>query len=95
MSKTETRELHIEVECPECYGNGYYEVGPECNRPASNCCGGCYRQEPCDHDHCVDGFITVTIDEDTTIQVVKHLIQNEVDEAMDLIDDQCHGICQR
>lgn len=36
------------ITCPECYGDGKYEVGPECTRPASNCCGGCYYFEKCE-----------------------------------------------
>jgi len=35
--------------CSECYGNGYVDVGPECDKPASMCCGGCYRKEKCDN----------------------------------------------
>ena len=34
--------------CNECDGRGYVEVGPECDRPASMCCGGCYSKEKCD-----------------------------------------------
>jgi hypothetical protein len=35
-------------ECDECYGSGTYEVGPECMKPASMCCGGCYVTVKCD-----------------------------------------------
>ena len=35
-------------ECNECYGAGTYEMGPECDKPASMCCGGCYVTVKCD-----------------------------------------------
>lgn len=37
-----------EIECSECEGEGYNEIGPECNQPASNCCGGCYVKQQCE-----------------------------------------------
>lgn len=36
------------MECEECFGSGYYEIGPECDRPASMCCGGCYKKVKCE-----------------------------------------------
>lgn len=35
------------IDCPDCDGEGSVEVGPECNRPASQCCGGCYKDAQC------------------------------------------------
>lgn len=40
-------EDEAEQECSECGGEGVVEVGPECNVPISECCGGCFRSEPC------------------------------------------------
>lgn len=34
-------------ECPTCYGQGYHEHR-SCNKPTSECCGGCYREVWCD-----------------------------------------------
>lgn len=34
--------------CIHCNGEGYTENGPYCNKPASECCGGCYTQVECD-----------------------------------------------
>ena len=34
-------------ECKTCKGEGVIEYGPECNKPMSQCCGGCFREEPC------------------------------------------------
>lgn len=36
-----------EKECPDCDGEGFHEIGPECSQPASNCCGGCYTRREC------------------------------------------------
>jgi len=41
-------ELWITIECEECNGKGSVEIGPECDRVASMCCGGCYREESCE-----------------------------------------------
>lgn len=34
--------------CEECSGLGYVEIGPECDKPASMCCGGCYVKVECE-----------------------------------------------
>jgi hypothetical protein len=36
------------MECKECFGSGQYEIGPECDKPASMCCGGCYKKVKCE-----------------------------------------------
>lgn len=36
------------MECKECFGSGYYEMGPECDKLASMCCGGCYKKVKCE-----------------------------------------------
>lgn len=38
-------------ECETCHGEGIVEFGPDCSRPASDCCGGCYREAPCPDCH--------------------------------------------
>jgi hypothetical protein len=45
--KLKIMSVNYEYECPECDGDGSCEIGPECGRPASNCCGGCYHTEVC------------------------------------------------
>ena len=47
--KTPKIILTLNEECKECSGEGYYEVGPDCNKPASMCCGGCYKRFECDN----------------------------------------------
>ena len=37
-----------ENQCIHCEGIGYLEYGPECSKPASECCGGCYTQVKCE-----------------------------------------------
>lgn len=34
--------------CPECKGSGVIEIIGACNKPASECCGGCVKEEDCD-----------------------------------------------
>jgi RecJ-like exonuclease len=34
--------------CPECKGSGAIEIIGSCNKPASECCGGCVKEETCD-----------------------------------------------
>ena len=37
------------IECFECGGEGEYEgTYPECSKPASHCCGGCYKKYECE-----------------------------------------------
>ena len=42
-------ELNAEarVPCETCNDEGTVEVGPECDRPMNECCGGCYRTLRC------------------------------------------------
>ena len=83
----------IEVQCPDCSGEGFHEVGPECGYPASNCCGGCYHQEEC--DTCSgDKFVTLTFEEDETADIIKALVAGQIDEARAIINDQHHEVCQ-
>lgn len=34
--------------CENCGGEGYVESGPECDLPASMCCGGCTKKVECE-----------------------------------------------
>jgi hypothetical protein len=43
------KTIERQVECPECYGKGTLEYGPECYLPASMCCGGCYKTVTCEY----------------------------------------------
>lgn len=36
------------MRCEECDGDGYIEIGPECMKPASMCCGGCTKTVECE-----------------------------------------------
>lgn len=38
------------IECFECGGDGtYYSTYPNCSKPATECCGGCYDLLECDY----------------------------------------------
>ena len=41
-------EEGTEIECLCCNGEGTEEIGPDCSRPASSCCGGCFMQVECE-----------------------------------------------
>jgi hypothetical protein len=50
--------MNEEVECKECDGEGFIEIGPICSYPASQCCGGCYERKQC--ENCMgDGQVEV------------------------------------
>ena len=92
MSREENT-LEIEVQCPECKGEGYHEVGPECDRPASMCCGGCYTRQLC--EECDGGEVTLTFTEEEAVGLIEDIIYGNIDNARDFINDQHHEICQR
>lgn len=37
-----------EIECPDCYGEGWYNQRAYCFEPASSCCGGCSEDVGCE-----------------------------------------------
>ena len=39
------------MNCKTCNGTGRYDTFVECFRPASNCCGGCYKEVDCEICH--------------------------------------------
>lgn len=43
-----SKDMSGSVMCEDCYGQGYVMIGPDCDRPASMCCGGCYKKVECD-----------------------------------------------
>jgi hypothetical protein len=69
MSNQE-QTLTITLGCPDCGGDGYHEVGPECSRPASSCCGGCYRSEGC--KGCNEtGEVELVINSESLIEMIE------------------------
>lgn len=91
--RNQKNTLEIEVKCPECDGEGFHEIGPECNSPASQCCGGCYHFVTC--TSCDGGAIILEFEEDETIEIIKSLISGNIEEAQDSINDKHLGICQQ
>ena len=57
------------VDCPDCNGDGFHEVGPQCFKPASDCCGGCYIHEDC--KGCESGEVSLTINDDGMAQLIE------------------------
>lgn len=37
----------VDPDCDECEGEGFIETMKICNRPPSDCCGGCTESHPC------------------------------------------------
>lgn len=69
-------EVYIEIECPECEGEGNREIGPECGRPASNCCGGCYHTEIC--ENCSgEGKLEVRMDSDDVQSIYEAIHESD------------------
>lgn len=68
--KNQNTELDLqkehEIDCPECEGEGTYEDGPICTRPASQCCGGCYETRVCEK---CNGRGTVFLDHEALIEL--------------------------
>ena len=50
------------MDCEDCNGDGYQEELHCTVGSASLCCGGCYRNVPCDNDECFEGKVEVEID---------------------------------
>lgn len=67
------KNFWINIECPECDGNGFHEIGPECSRPASDCCGGCYRKEGCDYC-CGEGEIEIPFYQEDAQEMIQMII---------------------
>ena len=81
-------KVWVTIDCPECGGDGKYEVGPQCSRPASECCGGCYVTERC--EQCSgSGRVTTTLDAETIGEIVSHLIHRDFSEARDCVIINC------
>jgi len=48
MQNTEFAQFN---KCLNCGGDGFIEVGPTCSKPASMCCGGCYKKIECECEY--------------------------------------------
>lgn len=71
MQLSRNEKLTFEIDCKEC-DEGKLEVGPICNRPASNCCGGCFETHQC--DTCEgSGTLYVKLDHDDLQDLVLEL----------------------
>lgn len=66
-------KVYISIECEECDGEGIIEIGPECSRPASLCCGGCYREERCEECN-GEGKIEAELDSDEVQEIIESIL---------------------
>ena len=84
--------LEIEVKCPDCNGEGFHEIGPDCGKPASNCCGGCYHRVLC--DSCDGGEVTLVFSKDEAICIIEDIIKGDINGARESINNKRDSICQ-
>ncbi len=81
----------VSVACKVCLGKGYFMIGPECSNPASECCGGCYREVNCD---CCNGKGSVdmfNVPRDTpsdVLSVLSTIDNNDVDNDLDRVQEE-------
>lgn len=74
----------VTTNCIECDGDGSYEVGPQCDKPASMCCGGCYVTERC--EYCSgSGRVTTRLEAETIGEIIDSLLHNDFDGARLLV----------
>jgi hypothetical protein len=79
-----TLKIWVTCDCPQCDGDGHYESGPECFKPASECCGGCYKTYQC--ETCSgSGKVMTTLDPETIGEIVDNLLNGYHQEARELI----------
>jgi len=76
---SENIEVTIEITCPECNGEGFNEWGPECSKPASMCCGGCYKTIEC--DKCSSGEASITLDHSDVQDLIEWVMSGDMEEA--------------
>lgn len=65
------------IECFECDGVGMIDgTLPECFKPASECCGGCYTTYTC--KYCSGSGVILALDDDMSIDIVMLNAYNDI-----------------
>ena len=80
----------LEIKCKDCDGEGTYEYGPVCSKPASMCCGGCFETMKC--EECSGGFITTDLSDIELDELVKDCVIEsglKEDDLKIAINDDC------
>lgn len=73
-------------DCLQCDGNGMYSVGPKCNQPASDCCGGCYEDFVCS-DCSGEGKIYITIEDEILAEIIDSIFEDDLAQAKEIIKE--------
>lgn len=74
----------INIDCNDCSGDGYHEEGPECSQPASNCCGGCYKEVQC--KQCAGtGKLELMFTQEELVEVLENISQKYYDDAFSIV----------
>lgn len=87
--------VDVSVACSVCSGVGYVMVGPECSRPASECCGGCYKEFSCDCCNGkgnVDMFKVPNNTPKEVLNVLNTLDTEDVDNDLDRVQDEIESL---
>lgn len=75
-------DINFTIECMHC-DNGTQSIGPECSRPASDCCGGCFRDVEC--DECSgSGHLDLEITQDHMEIMLTDLYMDDPEKFMEL-----------
>ena len=83
--------MDVSVSCSVCSGVGYTMVGPECSMPASECCGGCYKEVFCDccsGKGIVDMFRVPENTPNNVLDILSTLDNNDVDNDLDRVQEE-------
>lgn len=85
--------IEFEIKCPDCNGDGFHEIGPECGMAASMCCGGCYKREQC--TECIDGEVSLSFSSEDAAEILMAAVHGNLREAQDLINELHPEICHK
>lgn len=83
MNATET--INLTIQCDQCGGEGSLEIGPICNSPASQCCGGCFDYVECKECHSGDVELEISIDDLT--EMIESIRDNDIKSAQKIINE--------
>jgi hypothetical protein len=88
VMKNWVNEVHKISDCQECSGKGYVEVGPECSKPASSCCGGCYHNERCESCNGLgEETRSYYFDEESTIAALDYAVSGDYNQLQILVNN--------
>lgn len=79
--------------CRSCNGIGYYSTEINCNKSASDCCGGCFTNEEC-HDCEGLGQINVDVSSDAICCILDSIESGQYKVAKELLNEIIYEVQQ-